>query len=114
MRRSKASGIPTLLSTSRFAPPSERSWTAQSIFELSKEIVPVFRTWWRSLLRLFISTIPNRCPASRRKRYVPERLHKRSFQLSVHTAQDCVGIFAGYWRPVWPRLNKRGEDLRDR
>jgi hypothetical protein len=32
------------LSTSRFAPPTETSWTAQSIFEPWNEIVPAFRT----------------------------------------------------------------------
>src|SRR5258706_64939 len=32
--------------------------------------------------------------ASRRKSHVPERLHERSFQLSVHPAQDLVGVLA--------------------
>ena len=51
--------------------------------------------------------------ASRRKCYIPERLHKRPFQLAVHTTQELVGVFAGHYRSIRPRLNKSSEDIGD-
>ena len=51
--------------------------------------------------------------ASRDQRDIAERLHERSLQFPVHTAQDFVGILTGYGRTVRPRFNKRGKDIRN-
>src|SRR5258705_10496853 len=51
---------------------------------------------------------------SPRQCHFPERLDQRSLQLALHAAEDLVGVLPGHWRPVWPGLDQRGKDIRDR
>jgi hypothetical protein len=52
--------------------------------------------------------------ASGRQCHVSECLDERAFQLAAHVAQDLVGGMPGHRRPIGPRLDQGGEDVRDR
>jgi hypothetical protein len=88
----------------RFPDDNRNAKAAKTLDRLSIEAASLTDTQWSGRPALL---------ASGHQRHVPECLDERAFQLAVHVAQDLVGGLPGHRRPVRPRLDQGGEDVRD-